>query len=170
MWPVYMGIAKPYFFFSYGRHDIRNENILPAVSICIYHICTVLRSVKEHPFLLVFWHIDIDIFDVLSWKVHKSSWQVFWTPPSPQKNEEEKNNKLPVWTWTKKCPKPSRQALTPPPKLAMPIEQTTFQKGASLIDNMPAVLMKLRVVSGKSALTFLSALPCGFKTTIWWIV
>ena len=36
-----------------------------------HHICTVLRSVKEHPFLLVFWHIDIDIFDVLSWKVHK---------------------------------------------------------------------------------------------------
>ena len=42
-------------------------------------------------------------------------------------------------------------------------EQTTFQKGASLIDNMPAVLMKLRVVSGRSALTFLSALHVGLK-------
>ena len=55
-------------------------------------------------------------------------------------------------------------AYSPPQNWRCQFEQTTFQKGASLIHNMPAVLMKLRVVSGRSTLTFLSALPCGFKT------
>ena len=119
MWPVYMGIVEPDFFFSYGRHDIRNENILPAVSICIYHICTVLRSVKEHPFLLVFF--DILTLTFLTYWAEKCTNHLGRCsepppPPKKKKKKKKKNNKLPVWTWTKKCPKPSRQALTPPPK------------------------------------------------------